>query len=206
MAGSGVDRSWASSTSTSRQPETAGQAPRPRSGTQSVVGDQLYDPHPGRRECDTLYRHPARPNRHDPSSLRSTTVRGSPLAAPEPLLNTRGSRSHGPPAFRRAARVQTSGCPVKIEEPSNASKRGGNGSRPERSRRGTRTPSAPARTNPGYRARGNGRRRGEPGRRPTDSRSADADQALPQMGPSAPRLGNDRSTTACLVETPSDGH
>ena len=34
MAGSGVDRSWAaSSTSTRRQPETAGQAPWPRSGT-----------------------------------------------------------------------------------------------------------------------------------------------------------------------------
>jgi hypothetical protein len=25
--------------------------------------------------------------------------------------------SHGPPSFRRAAQVQTSGCPVKIEEP-----------------------------------------------------------------------------------------
>jgi transposase len=29
----------------------------------------------------------------------------------------RGSRSCGPPPFRRAARVQTSGCPVKIGEP-----------------------------------------------------------------------------------------
>ena len=34
MAGSGVDRSWAdSSTSTRRQPKTAGQTPWPRSGT-----------------------------------------------------------------------------------------------------------------------------------------------------------------------------
>ncbi len=34
MAGSGVGRSWAaSSTSTRRSPETAGHAPRPRSGT-----------------------------------------------------------------------------------------------------------------------------------------------------------------------------
>src|SRR6478672_3896804 len=34
MTGSGVDRFWAdSSTSTRRQPETAGQAPWPRSGT-----------------------------------------------------------------------------------------------------------------------------------------------------------------------------
>src|SRR4051812_41252736 len=32
-AGSGVDRSWADSSSTRRQPETAGQAPWPHSGT-----------------------------------------------------------------------------------------------------------------------------------------------------------------------------
>lgn len=37
MAGSGVDRSWAAfSTSTRQQLETAGQAPRPRSGTRQV--------------------------------------------------------------------------------------------------------------------------------------------------------------------------
>lgn len=38
MAGCGVDRSWAgSSTSTRRQPETAGQAPWPRSGTRQAA-------------------------------------------------------------------------------------------------------------------------------------------------------------------------
>src|SRR6186997_467090 len=44
MAGSGVDRSWAdSSTSTRRQPETAGQAPRPRSGTPQATGHLLAE-------------------------------------------------------------------------------------------------------------------------------------------------------------------
>ena len=45
MAGSGVDRSWAaSSTSTRRQPETAGQAPWPRSGTRQVATGRMDPP------------------------------------------------------------------------------------------------------------------------------------------------------------------
>jgi uncharacterized protein YbjT (DUF2867 family) len=42
MARSGVDRSWAdSSTSTRRRPETAGQAPWPRSGTRQACGHKI---------------------------------------------------------------------------------------------------------------------------------------------------------------------
>ena len=44
MAGSGVDRSWAdSSTSTRRQPETAGQTPWPRSGTRQATSMLAID-------------------------------------------------------------------------------------------------------------------------------------------------------------------
>ena len=44
MAGSGVDRSWADlSTSTRQQPETAGQAPWPRSGTPQDMNHRVFD-------------------------------------------------------------------------------------------------------------------------------------------------------------------
>jgi hypothetical protein len=54
MAGSGVDRSCAaSSTSTRRQPETGGQAPWPRSGTRQVNAASVTSSHPVStvREC-----------------------------------------------------------------------------------------------------------------------------------------------------------
>jgi hypothetical protein len=56
---------------------------------------------------------PSSPNKHDASSLRSTTARGSPLAAPE------HSEDQGATGRQRsgAPHRPTSGCPVKIEEP-----------------------------------------------------------------------------------------
>ena len=59
-------------------------------------------------------RHRRSPSRPDTSELRSTTVRSSPLTAPE------HSEDQGVTAAQvqaRAERVQTSGCPVEIEEP-----------------------------------------------------------------------------------------
>ncbi len=52
---------------------------------------------------------PSRPNRHDASSLRSTTARGSPLAAPE---HSEDQAVAGRPRSG-APHGQTSGCPVK---------------------------------------------------------------------------------------------
>ena len=52
-------------------------------------------------------------HKHDASSLRSTTARGSPLAAPE---HSEDQGAAGRPRSG-APHVQTAGCPAKIEEP-----------------------------------------------------------------------------------------
>ncbi|MDT7708560.1 MAG: hypothetical protein QOG20_4167 [Pseudonocardiales bacterium] len=56
---------------------------------------------------------PSSPNKHDAASLRSATARGSPFAAPE----QRGSRSHGPPTFRRAGPAQPQVARSRVEKP-----------------------------------------------------------------------------------------
>ncbi len=75
-----------------------------------ITGHQLHNLDPTRGENDTLHRQPIQSQQHVATSLRSTTARGSPLAAPK---TQRGSSSHGPPSFRRAG----PSCPVKIGEP-----------------------------------------------------------------------------------------
>ena len=64
MAGSGVDRSWAaSSTSTRRQLETAGQAPWPHSGTRQVQGDRVEVKHVAGQDAVGLRPKELRPGR-----------------------------------------------------------------------------------------------------------------------------------------------
>lgn len=55
-----------------------------------IVGHQLHDPNaePGEHDRPPS---PSRPNKHGASSLRSTTVRGSPFAAPEPSEDQRAT-------------------------------------------------------------------------------------------------------------------
>jgi hypothetical protein len=102
---------------------------RGRVNTQSLP-DVDTDPHTGQRaasgssvpNCTILTpspvsttrstARPSSPNKHDASSLRSTTARGSPLAAPE---HSEDQGVAGRPQARRTG--PTSGCPVKIEEP-----------------------------------------------------------------------------------------
>jgi hypothetical protein len=60
-----------------------------------------------------LHRQPGQPQQ---ARRVISTVNHGPWLSSRCSKTQRGSRSHGPPSFRRAARVQTSGCPVKICE------------------------------------------------------------------------------------------
>ncbi len=122
-----------------REPPTDREVPRPVS-TQSLPEVDRC-PHPGQRAasgssvttCTTVTpaeerttrstARPSSPNKHLASSLRSTTARGSPLAAPE---HSEDHRAAGRPRSARRT-TPTSGCPVKIEEPDTASRRSGAG-------------------------------------------------------------------------------
>ena len=79
-----------------------------------VVGDQLHDPNAEPRERDTLHRQALQAQQ---ARRIISTVNHGPWLSLRCSRTQRGSRSHGPPTIRRAAQVQTSGCPVKIEEP-----------------------------------------------------------------------------------------
>ena len=86
----------------------------PSRSTATTLTDQLHDPHPERGERETVDRQPGQSQQ---TRRIIATVNHGPWLSSRCSRTQRGSRSHGPPSFRRAARVQTSGCPVKIEEP-----------------------------------------------------------------------------------------
>lgn len=64
-----------------------------------IVGDQLHDPRPERGEHDTLHRQPGQPQQAPPTIA---TVNHGPWLSSRCSKTQRGSRSHGPPSFRRA--------------------------------------------------------------------------------------------------------
>ena len=68
-----------------------------------IIGDQLHDLHPDPGQHDTLHRQPGQPQQ---ARRIIATVNHGPWLSSRCSRTQRGSRSRGPPSFRRAGRVQ----------------------------------------------------------------------------------------------------
>ncbi len=85
--------------------------PTPRAARRvRISGDQLHDPDPALGERDTLHRQPVQSQQ---TRRIIATVNHGPWLSSHCSRTQRGSRSHGPPSFRRAGPR----CPIKIGEP-----------------------------------------------------------------------------------------